>query len=68
MIARQKSVYDLLVVGGGIVGCATAREARTRHPDWDIAILEKEDSLGNDCRASSSLSLTDFELLTKLFA
>lgn len=47
MMRSGHTVHDLLVIGGGIVGCATAREARIRHPDWNIAILEKEDSLGN---------------------
>lgn len=36
------SVYDLVVVGGGIVGCATAREMLSRHPNLKIAIVEKE--------------------------
>lgn len=44
---RVNKVHDLLVIGGGIVGCATAREIAHRHPDFKIAILEKEDSLGN---------------------
>ena len=44
---RVNTVYDLLVVGGGIVGCATAREVARRHPDFKIAIIEKEGSLGN---------------------
>ena len=33
------------MVGGGIVGCATAREMKQRHPSLRIAILEKEDDL-----------------------
>lgn len=37
--------YDLVVVGGGIVGCATAREMKERHPDMKIAIVEKENQL-----------------------
>ncbi|XP_033226119.1 L-2-hydroxyglutarate dehydrogenase, mitochondrial [Belonocnema kinseyi] len=36
------AVYDLVVVGGGIVGCATAREMLVRHPNLKIAIVEKE--------------------------
>ncbi|XP_043474632.1 L-2-hydroxyglutarate dehydrogenase, mitochondrial [Leptopilina heterotoma] len=38
-------VYDLVVVGGGIVGCATAREMKSRHPNLKIAIVEKENKL-----------------------
>lgn len=30
------------MVGGGIVGTATARELVGRHPQWSIAIVEKE--------------------------
>lgn len=37
--------YDLVVVGGGIVGCATAREMLERHPQLKIAIIEKENKL-----------------------
>jgi 2-hydroxyglutarate dehydrogenase len=33
------------VVGGGIVGCATAREMKIRHPQMQIAIVEKENVL-----------------------
>ena len=39
--------YDLVVVGGGIVGMATAREIALRHPRMNIAVLEKENRLGN---------------------
>ena len=49
-------VYDLVVVGGGIVGLATARETALRYPSMKIALLEKEPRLG------MSLS-TVFELL-----
>lgn len=37
--------YDLVVVGGGIVGVASAREILLRHPSMKIAILEKEQKL-----------------------
>ncbi|XP_073817044.1 L-2-hydroxyglutarate dehydrogenase [Musca autumnalis] len=37
--------YDLVVVGGGIVGTASAREILMRHPSMKIAILEKESKL-----------------------
>ncbi|XP_063702087.1 L-2-hydroxyglutarate dehydrogenase, mitochondrial [Culicoides brevitarsis] len=37
--------YDLVVVGGGIVGVASAREIMIRHPKLRVAILEKEKSL-----------------------
>lgn len=37
--------YDLLIVGGGIVGLATAREIATRYPAKKIALVEKEPEL-----------------------
>ncbi|CAL1531237.1 unnamed protein product [Lymnaea stagnalis] len=37
--------YDLVIVGGGIVGTATAQELATRHPQLKLAILEKENDL-----------------------
>lgn len=36
---------DLVVVGAGIVGLATARELTERHPDARIAVLEREAQL-----------------------
>jgi L-2-hydroxyglutarate oxidase len=33
---------DLVVVGAGIVGLATARELALRHPDASVAVLERE--------------------------
>jgi (S)-2-hydroxyglutarate dehydrogenase len=37
---------DFLVIGGGIVGLATARELRLRMPDARITVLEKEGAPG----------------------
>ncbi|KAG2180183.1 hypothetical protein INT43_003972 [Umbelopsis isabellina] len=34
--------FDVVVVGGGIVGLATAREILNRYPDKTVAVLEKE--------------------------
>lgn len=34
--------FDIVMVGAGIVGLATARELRTRHPRLRIAVLDKE--------------------------
>lgn len=39
------SSYDVAVVGGGIVGLATARELILRHPTLSFVLLEKEKEL-----------------------
>ncbi|KAG8348751.1 putative FAD dependent oxidoreductase [Trypanosoma vivax] len=38
----RREFYDVAVVGGGIVGVATAREIRRRYPQKRVIILEKE--------------------------
>ena len=38
--------YDLIVVGGGIVGLATAIEIALRNTHMNIALLEKENQIG----------------------
>lgn len=35
--------YDVAIIGGGIVGCATAYHLARRHPDHALVIVEKED-------------------------
>lgn len=45
IIFKIYSDYDLVVVGGGIVGMASAREIILRHPNLKIAVLEKEHKL-----------------------
>ncbi|MGH0184705.1 UNVERIFIED_CONTAM: hypothetical protein FKN15_015551 [Acipenser sinensis] len=44
-IRRNHSSYDVAVVGGGIVGLATARELILRHPSLSFIVLEKEKEL-----------------------
>ena len=39
-------VYDYCVIGGGIVGLATARQLLQAHPDAGLILLEKEPGLG----------------------
>ncbi|MCC7107363.1 MAG: L-2-hydroxyglutarate oxidase [Chloroflexi bacterium] len=38
--------YDVTIVGGGILGLATARELLGRHPSLRLVVLEKEERLG----------------------
>jgi L-2-hydroxyglutarate oxidase len=40
--ASSRKLYDTVIVGGGIVGIATARHLLQRHPDQRIVLLEKE--------------------------
>ena len=37
--------YDIVIVGGGIVGLATAQELIVRHPNLKFGLLEKESEL-----------------------
>src|SRR3954467_13358174 len=37
---------DVVVVGAGILGLATARELLARHPDSKVLVLEREDEVG----------------------
>ena len=37
---------DFLVLGGGVIGLAIARELRARFPDQSVLLLEKEPTLG----------------------
>jgi L-2-hydroxyglutarate oxidase LhgO len=41
----QKTDFDVTVIGGGIVGLATAYKIATSHPRLGIAVLEKEPTL-----------------------
>ena len=43
----QTAPFDVAVIGGGIVGLATAYELSTLHPDKRIVILEKEPTLAH---------------------
>ena len=38
---------DVIIVGGGIVGLATAYQINLRHPSLTLAILEKEAELAH---------------------
>ena len=45
---------DLLVVGGGILGLAVARELRRRRPDSSLVVLERDAQVGGGQTGSNS--------------
>ena len=45
---------DFLVIGGGIIGVAVARELRRRHPVATVAVLEKEPACGRHASGRNS--------------
>jgi L-2-hydroxyglutarate oxidase len=46
--------YDIVIVGGGIVGLATGMKIQAKRPDLKIAILEKEDQLAKHQTGNNS--------------
>lgn len=42
----MKANYDFIIVGGGIVGLATAYKLQIKFPDKTVAVLEKENTIG----------------------
>ena len=44
--SKVANVYDVTVIGAGIVGLATARELLRRHPRLRVAVLDKEGAPG----------------------
>lgn len=42
---QQTEVYDIIVIGGGIVGLAAAYKLNMSNPKLRIAVLEKEKEL-----------------------
>nr|XP_026483542.1 L-2-hydroxyglutarate dehydrogenase, mitochondrial [Vanessa tameamea] len=40
--SKDKQNFDIAIIGGGIVGSASARELLIRHPTLNIALIEKE--------------------------
>lgn len=42
----KKITADILVIGGGVIGINMAIQAKRRHPDSNILLIEKESDLG----------------------
>ncbi|WP_026951720.1 L-2-hydroxyglutarate oxidase [Algoriphagus mannitolivorans] len=47
-------VYDIVIVGGGIVGLATGLKIQQKNPSLKIAVLEKEDQLAKHQTGNNS--------------
>ena len=54
LTARAPRECDLVVIGGGIVGLAVARELSLRNPGASVSVLERESRLGGHQTGHSS--------------
>ena len=41
----ESGQYDIVIIGGGILGLSTAMQLLERAPQWRVAVVEKEDEL-----------------------
>mgnify|MGYP002526548858 CR=1 FL=1 len=41
----ESSQYDIVIIGGGILGLSTAMQLLERAPQWRVAVVEKEEEL-----------------------
>jgi 2-hydroxyglutarate dehydrogenase len=53
-MAEPPSSCDIVVIGGGILGLAVARELLARYPDSSLCVLEREDRLAAHQTSHSS--------------
>jgi L-2-hydroxyglutarate oxidase len=51
---RNKMQYDIVIIGGGIVGLATAYRLKEARPELKIALLEKENGLAKHQTGNNS--------------
>jgi len=47
-------MYDVVIIGGGIVGLATAMRLKESRPEWKVALLEKEPGLARHQTGNNS--------------
>ncbi|MFN2422553.1 MAG: L-2-hydroxyglutarate oxidase [Cryomorphaceae bacterium] len=47
MTVEKKDIYDVAIIGGGIVGAATFYKMQTRFPHLRMVLIEKEDVLSD---------------------
>lgn len=53
-VESESGSFDLAVVGGGILGLATARELQRRRPSWKVVVLERESDIAAHQTGSNS--------------
>ena len=51
---NNKKIYDITIVGGGIVGVATAYKIQVKHPNLKILLVEKEQHLADHQTGNNS--------------
>jgi len=51
---ENSKIYDITIVGGGIVGAATAYKIQLKHPSLKILLIEKEDCLADHQTGNNS--------------
>jgi len=54
-MSERSELYDLAIIGGGIVGLAFAYEITRRQPALSVVLLEKEQDIA--CRRRPTLTL-----------
>src|SRR5688572_12827316 len=47
-------IYDIVIIGGGIIGLATAMKIKQQNPDLSIALLEKEKAVAKHQTGNNS--------------
>lgn len=51
---KEELIYDITIVGGGIVGAATFYELQKRYPDKKLLLIEKEEHLADHQTGNNS--------------